>query len=303
MKKKIILFSFIFLLPIANYASQELIWEKSSVLITPVLYNAGTTPMTGAHKPIYFKQNSGWAITSVTEYRFDFNNNSGYPVTILLGIWDGNIINGSWDSFIDIGQSTIGGTYEISSSKFGLNLVVDIVEIEFRRGPLGLRLIHSAKVDLKLFKTAAESRQNVMAIKEEKESIIQEKVVKTYIINQAFGTIIYRGKIDCINEEEIYAYRARLSISFDKLAKTNQVDNIHLKEINFRATKLRSDGPVELLHDEMRPISITFTAQGEMKEIPIVTFRLKKTVADEADFIAIIVSDGNIVWPLIFERK
>lgn len=118
-------------------------------------------------------------------------------------------------------------------------------------------------------------------------------------VDAAYGSLEFGGSIDLFERGEDLEYRARLEATFRPGAEVNRVQAAGLTRYFLVATAPGAPGTpsVELSRDE-ESIAVTLSEDGETTPLPEHTFRIPKSVADEAGHIRLAVSDGRIMWPI-----
>ena len=56
--------------------------------------------------------------------------------------------------------------------------------------------------------------------------------------------------------------------------------------------------PAIVLGDDMQPVTLEFSSDGERKSVPSVVLRLEKAKADAASFVGLAVVNGTEMWPI-----
>jgi hypothetical protein len=123
--------------------------------------------------------------------------------------------------------------------------------------------------------------------------------LRTFAVDTSFGTLRFLGQVVQFELGDRYQYKAQLRLTFDRFARTNSTSSIHLTTARFVAT-IAGDPreQARLVYEQSQPISADFTADGDTRQLPELTFSIEKSVAALATSIALGVSDDRLLWPV-----
>ena len=134
----------------------------------------------------------------------------------------------------------------------------------------------------------------------------ESAAVKNFAVNADYGTLGFLGSVDRTDVGRQYVFRVHLRATFDKTPNPpiNIVDRIQLSVMNLVANRRPSDGgPFEILFVSSQPVAVTFTNQGDSQNLPELEFKIDKDIAEKANHLGLVVSDGRLLWPIATELR
>lgn len=118
-------------------------------------------------------------------------------------------------------------------------------------------------------------------------------------VDAAYGSLEFNGSVDVFELGTDLEYRARLEATFRPEAEVNRVGTAALTRYFLVATAPGAPGtPSEELGRDEESITVTLSEEGQSAPLPEHTFRIPKSVANDAGRIRLAVSDGRIMWPI-----
>ena len=130
------------------------------------------------------------------------------------------------------------------------------------------------------------------------ENGVSPRPRSTVPINVAYGSLAFEGTVERIDLGSEYEFRPHIQVTFRADEEVNQVPRAALSGLMLVATIPREGQPAQMLHREIRPISVVLSRDGESRRLPDFVFRLSKSIYDQAELIAVAVTDGRLLWPI-----
>jgi len=118
----------------------------------------------------------------------------------------------------------------------------------------------------------------------------------TIPIDGAFGTLRFTGSAVRKEYANSYDYVVQLTATLDAHATLNATTAIHLTYLLFEVSSSSSTNVLGDLFGERRSLSVDFTADGDTRQLPEMTFTVSKAAVTQAQHINMIVASDSYVW-------
>jgi hypothetical protein len=121
----------------------------------------------------------------------------------------------------------------------------------------------------------------------------------SFEIKASYGTLSFWGTVDRADLGHEYEFQTHIEVTFHPDERVNHTPVADLQDCRLVASVPQdSIGPWQVLYQESHPIRVRLTQDGQMEHLPVLTFRLPKTIAARAKQVGLAVTDGHFMWPI-----